>query len=326
MTQAAEPPPPYVEEALALEAFGARIPAAITRPRSGAPRSAIVLIPGSLFLDVDGNMPAFGAHPHAYADLSRQLAERGHVVLRFAKLGPGTGSEVIDEELARRHRHFFTRVEVAGVALDTLLARVPVATAAPVVAAGHSEGAVVATLLAARDDRIEALVTLSGPSVGLFDIMREQLPLPPDSPPEAYAAFDAAVAAARAGEPLPEGTGSDPTTRSFAWMGEESLPFVVEIDGVDPAAELAKLQKPVLIVQGGADASVRPWHADALAVAHVTGPTSVVRLPGLTHFYKTLDEGMAPGDPAAFMLDGESDTAVAAAIDDWVGDVHGGER
>jgi hypothetical protein len=34
----------------------------------------------------------------------------------------------------------------------------------------------------------DGVVILSGPSVGIFGIMREQLPLPPNSPPEAYAA------------------------------------------------------------------------------------------------------------------------------------------
>lgn len=317
------PPATHVEETLALEAFGARIPAALTRPAEGSPRAVILLVPGSLFLDVDGNMPAFGARPHAYLDLARQLGGRGYAVLRFAKLGPGTGSEVFDETAAIAHRRFATRVEVARIALDTLLARLAEPPAA-VYAAGHSEGAVVATRLALRDRRITGLILLSGPSSGLFDIMREQLPIPPGSPPEAYAVFDAAVAAARGGEPLPDETATDPTTRGFVWMGEENIPYVAQIDAVNPAAELAKVALPALIVQGGADRSVRPYHAAVLAAAHHAGPTEVRRFPGLTHFYKRLEEGMDPADPAAFRLDGEGDPAVAEAIDGWIAATEGG--
>lgn len=42
------------------------------------------------------------------------------------------------------------------------------------------------------------MVNLSGLSVGISGIMREQLPIPPDAPAEAYAGFDTAVAEALA--------------------------------------------------------------------------------------------------------------------------------
>src|SRR5690349_12835723 len=187
--------PPYVEERLALDSGGWRIPAVLTSPRDGKPVSAVLLVPGSLFLDADGNMPFMNIYPHAYADLARQLAGQGHAVLRFAKRGPGTGSEKVDEEAAARHRGFRSHVDIARGALDALLARVD----APAVLAGHSEGAVVATLLDAEDGRVRGVVTLSGPATGIFAIMREQLPLPEGSPLEAYATFDRVVADVRAG-------------------------------------------------------------------------------------------------------------------------------
>src|ERR1700733_718168 len=94
------PPAPLdvTEVRLNLEVSGVRMPAVLAMPKEGPLHSAILLIPGSLWIDADGNMPSFGIYPHVYADLSRQLARHGHAVLRFAKPGPQTGSEVIDKE------------------------------------------------------------------------------------------------------------------------------------------------------------------------------------------------------------------------------------
>jgi alpha-beta hydrolase superfamily lysophospholipase len=304
---------PWVEEALTLEYSGVRMKAALTRPRDGRSRSAVLLVPGSLFLDVDGNMPAFNAYPHAYADLAHQLAGQGHAVLRYAKTGPGTGSEVVDSAAAAGIRHFAARVDIARAAADTLLAHV---RGAPFVLAGHSEGAVVVALLGSRDARVRGVVSLSGPSVGLYDIMREQLPLPPGSPLEAYRTFDALVARLRAGEPLPSDVGRDPMTVMFSRIDANGVQYLTEIDRVNPVTELSRVESPVLIIQGGRDTSVRLHHAERLAAGRGAKRTQVEIFPELQHFYKRV----APdADPmTAFMIDTESDPAVARAIDRWI--------
>jgi alpha-beta hydrolase superfamily lysophospholipase len=318
-------PSGYRERPLDLELFGVRMPAALTLPASGEPASAIVLIPGSLFLDVDGSYPAWGIRPHVYADLARQLAARGHAVLRYAKIGPGTGSEVLDQQAMEKHRRFLARVDTACAAVDLLLAELAnatgTATELPVVLAGHSEGAVVASLAARRDARVAAVVSLSGPSVGLLDVMREQLPVPAGSPPEAYAGFDRAVAAIRAGEPLTEELRADPLVRGLAQMDERSLRYLAEIDAVDPVDELARVEQPVLILQGGRDPSVGTHHADRLLAARGERKgDALARFPELQHFYKRVEEGVDP--MTSFGLETESDPAVAEAIDRWVREIH----
>jgi uncharacterized protein len=308
-----QPAAAYAEEMLGLEAYGMRFPAALTVPRDGSPASAIVMVPGSLYMDVDGNLPFMGARPHAYADLARQLASLGHAVLRYAKPGPGTGTEVVDSVAARHQQHFTARADVARAAVDLLVSRVP---SVPVVLAGHSEGAVVVSMLAPDDARAGGVITLSGPATGLFDIMREQMPRPTGSPPGAYAAFDTAVAHLRAGKPIPESIAKDPTLAMMVSIGENGLRYITEIDAVDPAAALARVTVPVLIVQGGRDSSVRPAHADGLAAARAGLPTEIARFAELQHFYKRMPEGADP--MRAFMIDDESDPRVASSIDAWI--------
>jgi len=301
----------YVEESLSLEAYGMRFPAALTRPAGGEPASAVLLVPGSLFIDVDGNMPFMGARSHAYADMARQLAGLGHAVLRYAKPGPGTGTEVVDSEAARHQQHFAARADVARAAVDLLVSRVG---GVPVILAGHSEGAVVVSMLAAAEPRARGVVLLSGPSTGLFDIMREQMP--PVSSPTSYAAFDTAVAHLRAGTPVPESVSRDPSLSMLMSIGAEGLRYITEIDAVDPVVALSRVTVPVLLVQGGRDTSVPPAHADALAAGRAGLPTEVARFPELQHFYKRVPEGSDP--MRAFMIDDESDPAVAGSIDEWI--------
>ena len=294
-----------------LTVSGVEIPYRITRPDRA--KAAVLLLPGSLFCDVDGNFPAMNLRPHAYADLAAQLGARGVAVMRMAKIGPGTGSRTIDPTAAARHTQFTTRVEVAEAALARLQAE---GISRRVIVAGHSEGAVVASLLAAgpAGRGIAGVISLSGPALPIFGIMREQL-AGMGMAPEAMAAFDQGVAALRAGRPIPAGVAHAPSLAPMSMMPPASLAYLVSCDRVDPRAAAGAVRQPMLIVQGLADDSVAPHHADDLLAARAGRRTQVRRFPGLTHFYKRWTPGLSP--MAAMALDGESDPAVAAAIADW---------
>jgi alpha-beta hydrolase superfamily lysophospholipase len=304
----------YVERSEIIEVSGVRIPAAVTEPRGRTPKAGIVLVPGSLFSDVDGNYPVWNFRPHIYADLARQLAEAGYAVVRFAKIGPGTGSVVVDPERAKAHGSFAMRVVVARAALE-LLRREEGGRVTRWFVAGHSEGAVVASLLAADDPSVDGLVLLAGPSVGIFSIMREQLPPEATRGGTDYRDFDDAIARVRRGEPLPASAAANPQTAGMSRVDPAGFRYLVEVDGVDPREVVARVRQPVLVVQGDADTSVRPHHADALVAARGTLPTTLVRLAGLQHFYKVAPEGLDP--VKTFMLETETSPEVARAIDQW---------
>src|SRR3954464_16037246 len=58
------------ETPVTLEVDGLRFPARLTVPAAGDPVAAIVLIPGSLFIDVDGDPPIFKSPPPLYPPLA----------------------------------------------------------------------------------------------------------------------------------------------------------------------------------------------------------------------------------------------------------------
>lgn len=280
------------------------------------PMARLLLLPGSLYSDVDGNYPSMGMNPHAYADLARQLAARGFAVVRMAKIGPGTGSQTIDAEAAAAHGDFGMRVTVAEAGLDLLLRS---ADQGPVIVAGHSEGAKVANLLAqgAAASMIDGVVSLSGAAEHLLDLLRHQVAgmAPPGTTPD-LGVFDRTVAAIRTGAALPPEAGTDPFSAMMAGMPEAAHHYLRTVDAIDPRAEISRVPHPVLIVHGGRDESVPFTHADRLKAARGALPTETAYFPSLTHFYKQAEEGLLPMQIMA--LDSESDPAVADAINAWV--------
>jgi len=297
------------EQDVSVTVAGVRIACRFSPSESEA-AGAVLIVPGSLFSDVDGNYPTMNMRPHAYADLARHLSARGFAVLRMAKIGPGTGSQTVDAGLAAAHVDFLTRVEVASAGLALLRGSVG---ARPVIVAGHSEGAVVASLLAGGADgrMVDGVVGLSGPALPIFAVMRAQIAaMAPD-----MTLFDRTAAAIRAGNPPPPEAARDPSTAMLATMPAMGLAYLRSADRVDPVAALSKVRQPVLIVQGGRDASVPPEHAEALRAGRGGLPTEVELFPALNHFYKTTPAGLPPLQ--SMMLETESDTAVADAIASW---------
>jgi fermentation-respiration switch protein FrsA (DUF1100 family) len=308
--------PEYTETPLTLEVDGLRFPAVLTVPAAGDPASAVLLIPGSLFSDVDGDYPSWNLRPHVYADLARQLAARGHAVLRYAKPGPGTGTVTVDAERAQAHIHFANRVVVARAALKALRDGLgeKASKIRVWIAAGHSEGAVVASLLAPQEPSLAGVVSLSGPSTGLLSIMRDQVAAMPGGGD--LTVYDDALAHIRRGEPLPPEAAKHPQTAMLATMDPRNLSYIREVDEVDPARALAAVSLPVLLVQGGRDGSVPGKHAHRLLEARGARPTQVALFDDLQHFYKHVEPGLDP--QAAFGLTAPTDPRVAEAIDRWV--------
>ncbi|HLJ36664.1 MAG TPA: alpha/beta fold hydrolase [Ktedonobacteraceae bacterium] len=325
----------YREERFLLEAEGAQLPAALTLPEGQEVKWSIVIIPGSMASDVDGNYPSANMKPHMYADLARQLAQHGHAVLRYAKIGSGSDAAVVDKVKAAEHRIFPQQQYIAVAACQKMREMVPHARGLAL--AGHSEGSVHGLVLAQqRDLHIDAFISLSGPAyryIDLFIHMARKLSKEQGAIID-FGAFKVNAAnyirtfeLLREGKPLTDEIKADPMMEFFVknWdsdspEAERSRSYMRDYDAIDPCAEIAKIPCPVLIVQGGLDQSgVISDNGEKLYQARYAArpdATDKAFFPELQHFYKRARPDM--NSMESMMLDGETDERVSDAISAWL--------
>jgi uncharacterized protein len=323
----------FTEHACTLSVRGWAIPAALTLPSEptdhAVPPSAILLVPGSLFSDVNGDYPAWNSFPQVYAHLAHQLAARGHAVYRFAKLGPGTGSVMTDAEAAATIRTWDGRLVIATAALDAMRRELDArqVRVARMIVAGHSEGSVVASRLAVSDcaPELDGVVLLAGPSIGILGIMREQMTAmtPHDQRDDAIHRLDIAIECIRRGEPVPAEltTGSPMGVGALASMPDDGRRYMRDVDATDPKELASRMTQPTLVVQGGNDGSVPTHHGEALrdvlsARTRGAARTDYLYVPDVTHMFKMVPPEVTGAE--AFGYPGATDPRVTDGIDRWI--------
>jgi hypothetical protein len=230
---------------------------------------AVLLVSGSGPTDRDGNNPYVAGQPDSMRLLAEALAQSGIASLRFDKRGvaKSRGAMVAEKDI---------RVEL--LADDTaacakwLRARPGVTR---LVIAGHSEGALMATL-AAPAVNPDGVVLLEGAGRKASDILLIQL----TNQPEALQKESSnAVSAILSGKPYQ----SPPELASL--FRESVQPYLAGWFAVDPAAELKKVKAPVLIVSGTADRQIFPQEAAALRTARPDA--SFAEFTNMSHLLKT---------------------------------------
>lgn len=315
------------EKRLELEFSGIRLPAVLSLPpRTDTPKWGVVLVPGSFYNDLDGNYRKedgnpFDARPHMYSELARQLAAEGVAVLRYAR----AGKTVIDDQQAASSANFGGRAKEVAQACYILSQALP--ETSRIALAGHSEGSAVAllTLTTRPDIPVDAFISLSGPGQRFFDIMIEQSApnvkngildmMGTEIPFEIYKQSFRYI---RGGQPVPEETRKLFPPFAIQNMPPRALGYLREYDRLDPAAAIARIKVPILIVQGGSDTSVLADNAARLTTAAEKNPihASQAFFPDLNHFYKVVPPGTPPH--LNFGLDTQTDKKVARAIADWI--------
>jgi fermentation-respiration switch protein FrsA (DUF1100 family) len=245
----------------------------------------------------------------------------GFAVLRYAR----AGKVVVDSDKAAASAKFASRAQEAAQACQILRKAVPELSRTAL--AGHSEGAAVGLLLLTTqpDIPVDAYISLSGPGQRFFDIMIEQaVPSVRDGVLDMmgfrvpFDSFKESFRFIREGLPVPEAIRKLMPPFSVQAMPPSALEYLRDYDRLDPAAAIAGLNLPVLIVQGGHDVSVLPYNADRLFAARKGKSLAVSRafFPELNHFYKVVPPGTPP--QLNFGLETETDERVARAISDWL--------
>ena len=302
--QEPKPPFPYRSEDVTVANAAANVTLAgtLTLPEGPGPFPAVVFITGSG--PQNRNEELLGHKP--FLVLADHLTRRGIAVLRYDDRG--TGKSTGDFGAA-------TSEDFAGDALAAwqfLGARRDI-DPRRIGLLGHSEGALIAPMLAARTPGIAFVVMLAGPGVTGEQIMLKQAAIIM----KANGASDAAIATntelqtqiftvlheetatARIVERLSAIPVPGPKEASAALVKQSSSPWLRYFALYDPAPAIEKVTCPVLAMGGELDLQVPvDQNLPAIEAALKKGGNkdySVVRLPGLNHLFQTCKKG-TPGE------------------------------
>ncbi|MHC4329992.1 MAG: alpha/beta hydrolase family protein, partial [Planctomycetota bacterium] len=129
----------------------------LTLPSGDAPHSAVVLISGSGPQDHDGAIKTIPGY-RPFAVIAEDLSRKGLAVLRYDDRGVGKSS---GDYLAATESDFLKDAETA---LHYLVAREDITTG-KVGVLGHSEGSMIAAIVAANNPRVAFVISLAGGAV-----------------------------------------------------------------------------------------------------------------------------------------------------------------
>jgi uncharacterized protein len=312
--QEPKPPYPYRSEEVTYEnkAGHAKLAGTLTIPRGDGRFPAVLLITGSGPQDRDEQI--FGHRP--FLVLADYLTRRGIAVLRVDDRGVGKSTGDVQKATSE---DFAGDVE-AGVAF---LRSRPEVDPAKIGLIGHSEGGIIAPMVANRTHEVAFIVMLAGPGVTGDEILRMQMEFllkqvgasesmvarSVDYQKKLYAAVngehDAAalekkmkalraeyIASLTPAEKKQAGAGEDSSESGAKVLGSPWFRFFL---AYDPRPALTRVQCPVLALIGEKDMQVPPKaNIPELEKALKSGGNkdfTVRELPHLNHLFQACENG-----------------------------------
>ncbi len=267
-----------------------------------------------------------------FGQIAEALAERGVATLRLDAAGAG-------QSTGARTAHFGERAPQMAAAVD-LLARQPELAGVPLGLLGHSEGAMVASLVYAdRPQSVDFLILLSAPGARGDVVWVEQQAgfaperfpnMPEGGLPAVRAALQAVTVASIRGDRDAVAEASLGFARAIGAPQEdidngELEPFIERMASAemqtflshDPAPAFSAVAAPVLAVWGGIDVHTAPGvnAGPLIAARHPDSVLTTVVLPAQDHFFMVGD-GLAPGEHARGRM--RVSEALIEVIDVWL--------
>ncbi|ABS62882.1 alpha/beta hydrolase fold [Parvibaculum lavamentivorans DS-1] len=267
---------PWSEREVTVDGGLAPLHGTLTLPEGDGPVDAALILPGSGPTDRNGNFPE--GNNNSLRLLARSLGDAGIASLRIDKRGVGASAQAAPKEEDLRAE---TYVDDAVQWLE-FLDKEPRIRRLYLI--GHSEGALLATL-AAQKKPVAGLVLIAAIGRPAPDVLREQVATG-NMEPQLRQASDTILAKLERGETHEEVPG-----QLDALYRPSVQPYLISWFKYDPAAELAKLSMPVLLIRGTHDLQVRQADADALAAARPDA--TLLAIEEMNHVLK-----IAPADRA----------------------------
>ncbi len=289
---------PYTAEHVRIPSGrGYDLAATLTRPIRSTPVAVVVTISGSGQQERDERLSIVPGYA-LFREIADTLGRRGIAVLRFDDRGEGEsgGSETLMHVTSA---DFADDVRSVVAWLRTR----PDIDGSRIALAGHSEGGIIAPMVAATDPKLKAIALLAGTAYKGRRILEYQIG-------EQVSAAPAVSPAKRDSMAKHVPFMVDSMARASAWLG-----YFVDYD---PSKTIRTVKQPVLILQGETDRQVTPDQADALVAALASGGNKSVvmkKFPATNHLFVPDASGVPSGYAA--LKDPHIRKEVLGALADW---------
>ena len=269
--------PKFMEQPTTLVTPTGTIYGTLELPAATGAVPVVLIIAGSGPTDRDGNSRALPGSNNSLKMVADGLAAHGIASVRYDKRGIAASAGAAGKEEDLR---FDMYVDDAAAWLKQLRADKRFTT---VSVAGHSEGSLIG-MIAARQAGADGYISLEGAGRKPAAILVEQLT--PQLPPAMMETSKHIMALIEAGAP-PDTTTVPPM---LAPLFRPSVrPYLVSWFRYDPAAEIAKLKIPALVVQGTTDIQTSMTDAKALSFGYPSAKFLTVE--GMNHVLKNAPPG-----------------------------------
>lgn len=277
---------------------GYELAATLTLPKGVSQSPVVVTISGSGPQERDSRIPMVQGYG-IFRQIADTLGRRGIATLRF-------DDRAVGESGGRDGAANATSEDVADdvrAIVKWLRARSDI-DASRIFLAGHSEGGMVAPMVAATDANIRGIVLLAGPGyTGRKIIMFQNQQAVSHAPGLSQLQRDSIMATVPAQ--------LDSAGKANAWLGY----FLA----YDPIATAKRVKQPVLILQGATDLQVSPEQADSLAAAfrlHGNSHVTLRKFSDTNHLFLHDSSGMPQN--YASLTDPNVRKEVLGTLADWI--------
>jgi dienelactone hydrolase len=272
----------FTAEEVKVPAKGFELAGTLLLPKTGKrPFPAVVMSTGSGQQERDSNFPGFASY-RPFRQIAEYLAARGIAVLRADDRGVGSsgGANTLDNVTT------FDFADDVRAQISYLRSR-PEIDPARIAVIGHSEGGVIAPMIAERDARLAAIVLMAGTAKKGEDILRFQFNYAAEHNPK-LSEEEKAKARAETEAFLRAIKENGDVSKYPPMLRPLNSPWGRAFMTYDPLPTMMKVRQPVLILQGALDQQVTADQAQMLEQAARKGGNKDVTVrifPTLNHLF-----------------------------------------
>jgi uncharacterized protein len=261
----------FIEEELTLKSNPGDLFGTLVIPRNHN-STVVLIIPGSGPTNRDGNSTIAGDN-NSLKNLAENLAQEGIASLRIDKRGVGESLSAAGKEEETTFDTFVNDVIDWGFQIlnDVRFKKL--------IIAGHSEGSLIG-MIAAQELDASGYISIAGAGLPIDVIITKQMEAQTDSIKDEITSIFKELKGGKRVEKI------NPALISL--FRPSIQPYLISWIKYDPAVEIAKLNIPILIINGTTDIQVGVENAEALHKGNTK--SELVIIEGMNHVLKEAPE------------------------------------